>query len=62
MTSDRPYRKGLPIEVAVDEIKRCSGSQFDPEIVDAFMKAYEKGKIKVQRERGGIEKLADVSI
>lgn len=36
MTTTRPYRKGLSHYVAVDEIKRCSGTQFDPEIVRAF--------------------------
>lgn len=37
MTSDRPYRKALPVERAVDEIARSSGSQFDPEVVEAFL-------------------------
>lgn len=37
MTSDRPYRKALPFEAVLDEVKRCSGSQFDPEIVDVFL-------------------------
>jgi putative nucleotidyltransferase with HDIG domain len=37
MTSDRPYRKGLPREAAVEELKRCTDKQFDPEIVDAFL-------------------------
>jgi response regulator RpfG family c-di-GMP phosphodiesterase len=36
MTSDRAYRRSLPHEVAVTEIERCSGSQFDPEVSDAF--------------------------
>jgi HD-GYP domain-containing protein (c-di-GMP phosphodiesterase class II) len=30
MTSDRPYRKSLPVEEALEEINRCSGMQFDP--------------------------------
>jgi len=38
LTSDRPYRKALPFEDAVAEIRRCSNTQFDPEVVDAFMK------------------------
>lgn len=37
MTSNRSYRKGLPHEVAVEEIKKCSGAQFDPEIVKIFL-------------------------
>lgn len=36
MTTNRPYRKALPYEQAKDEILRCSGTQFDPRIVEAF--------------------------
>jgi response regulator RpfG family c-di-GMP phosphodiesterase len=36
MTSDRPYRKALEKDVALAEIKKCRGVQFDPEITDAF--------------------------
>jgi len=36
MTSDRAYRRALPHEVAVGEIERCSGSQFDPEMAHSF--------------------------
>ncbi|AJE03199.1 HD domain-containing phosphohydrolase [Geobacter pickeringii] len=36
MTSDRPYRKALPFEAVTDEIKRCTGSQFDPDIARIF--------------------------
>ena len=38
MTSDRAYRGALPHEVAVNEIERCSGSQFDPEVSATFVK------------------------
>ena len=37
MTSDRPYRAAMPLEDARDEIRRCAGSQLDPEIVTAFL-------------------------
>lgn len=37
MTSERPYRPALSTELALAEIKRCSGTQFDPEIVKAFL-------------------------
>ena len=37
MTSDRPYRKGMSAGSAVEEIKRCSGTQFDPQVVEAFL-------------------------
>jgi HD-GYP domain-containing protein (c-di-GMP phosphodiesterase class II) len=36
MTSDRAYRKALPHEVAVNEILRCTGSQFDPDCAHPF--------------------------
>ena len=38
ITSDRPYRKARSFDAAREEIERCSGSQFDPSIVDAFLK------------------------
>jgi putative nucleotidyltransferase with HDIG domain len=37
MTSDRPYRAALSLEDTLKELKRCSGSQFDPELVDVFI-------------------------
>jgi HD-GYP domain-containing protein (c-di-GMP phosphodiesterase class II) len=37
ITSDRPYRKARPFEEARAEIVRCSSTQFDPRIVDAFL-------------------------
>ena len=45
MTSTRPYRKGLPPEVAFKEIIKGRGIQFDPDIVDALMISYQKGHI-----------------
>ena len=38
MTSDRPYRKKLSYENALSELSVHSGKQFDPDVVDAFMK------------------------
>ena len=36
MTSDRPYRAALSLDQAKAEIRRCSGTQFDPKVVEAF--------------------------
>ena len=41
MTSDRSYRRALPHEVALAEIERCSGSQFDPDIAGNFIEGIE---------------------
>jgi putative two-component system response regulator len=42
MTSGRPYRAGMSVEDAVAELRRCSGSQFDPACVVAFERAMEQ--------------------
>lgn len=39
MTSDRPYRKAMPTEAAVKEIVKCKGTQFDPAVVDSFLRS-----------------------
>ncbi|MDD2654254.1 MAG: HD domain-containing protein [Candidatus Omnitrophica bacterium] len=41
MISDRPYRKAMELSAAIDELKRCSGSQFDPAVIEAFLKVLE---------------------
>lgn len=38
MTSDRPYRAAMSREEAIAELKRCSGTQFDPELVESFLR------------------------
>ena len=45
MTSDRPYRKGLPDETAINELQKFAGAQFDPDVVRAFIDAHKDGKI-----------------
>ena len=42
MTSDRSYRKALPVSEAVAEMRRVSGSQFDPRVVDALLATVER--------------------
>ena len=37
MTTDRAYRKALPHVIACGEMERCSGTQFDPDIVRVFL-------------------------
>ncbi|MFX4262276.1 diguanylate cyclase domain-containing protein [Pelotomaculum propionicicum] len=45
MTSDRPYRAAMPHERAVAEIKRCAGTQFDPNLVPSFLEILERENI-----------------
>lgn len=51
MTSDRAYRRALSHEVAVGEIERCAGTQFDPELADAFVKLIDAWRTQMN-ERG----------
>jgi putative nucleotidyltransferase with HDIG domain len=42
ITTDRPYRKGASFSKALEEIDRCAGAQFDPEVAQAFVRAIKK--------------------
>jgi HD-GYP domain-containing protein (c-di-GMP phosphodiesterase class II) len=42
MTSDRSYRKALPLHKAIAELRRNSGTQFDPAVVEALIAATER--------------------
>jgi HD-GYP domain-containing protein (c-di-GMP phosphodiesterase class II) len=46
ITSDAPHRPGKGAEEAIEELKRGSGSHFDPEILDVFITMVLKGKVK----------------
>ena len=52
MTTNRPYRKGLSRQTAIDEIKKEAGTQFDKEVAEAFVKAFEAGEIEMEAETG----------
>jgi cyclic di-GMP phosphodiesterase len=45
MTSERPYRPGVPLAATIKELRRCSGAQLDPTVVDAFLRAIEAGAV-----------------
>ena len=42
MTSDRAYRKALPYRVALEELRRCAGTQFDPHVTAVFLDEMER--------------------
>jgi len=52
MTSDRPYRRALTLEHALDELRRGRGTQFDPEVVDIFLVLVERMPWSREDERG----------
>jgi diguanylate cyclase (GGDEF)-like protein len=52
MTSDRPYRRGMPLEDAVAELERCAGTQFDPRVVEALVRLEREGRLVAQPVRG----------
>ncbi|MBI3920573.1 MAG: HD domain-containing protein [Armatimonadetes bacterium] len=46
MTSDRPYSRARTMEQAVEEVIRCSGSHFDPSLVETFHSMVESGQLE----------------
>jgi HD-GYP domain-containing protein (c-di-GMP phosphodiesterase class II) len=42
----RPYRKGIPIETVKEELRKQKGKQFDPKVVDVFLKILRRKRIK----------------
>jgi polar amino acid transport system substrate-binding protein len=40
MTDDRPYQPACSLQEAIHEVQRCSGAQFDPRVVEAFVAVY----------------------
>lgn len=59
MTSDRPYRKSLPLEKAMAELRYGSGRQFDPRVVEVFMKLAEEGTIELEWSQSRVITLTD---
>lgn len=44
MMSNRPYQRRKPYEDAIEELRNCKGTQFDPQMVDAFIRALDKNR------------------
>ncbi len=45
MTTHRPYKERISPEAALIQLKQCAGTQFDPEVVEAFLKAFADGAV-----------------
>jgi HD-GYP domain-containing protein (c-di-GMP phosphodiesterase class II) len=48
MLSDRPYRPALSVEEAIEELRQCRGTQFDPRIVDRFIELLGRSGVEVR--------------
>ena len=49
ITDDRPYKKARSHEAAIAELRRCAGTQFDPEVVDAFRRVVHRARAQPGR-------------
>jgi putative nucleotidyltransferase with HDIG domain len=58
MISDRPYRKALPMSHALEEIRRCSGTQFDPKVTEVFLSIPEQHWLELRENLGSPFRLA----
>ena len=47
MTSDRPYRKGMPLQVAVEQVRTGAGTHFHPDVAEAVLDAIANGTLKL---------------
>ena len=55
MTTDRPHRRALPLGEAFQELRRGSGSQFDPAVVEALVRVIAEGRLLSSTSRRGVE-------
>ena len=51
MTSDRPYRRGMSLEIAVEEVRSGTGTQFHPDVAEAVLDAVGNGTLKVAPQK-----------
>ncbi len=56
MTTDRPYRKRLPLDVVITELQKCKGTQFDPDLIDVVV-----GSVAVRRLIGGVSVSGEIA-
>lgn len=60
MTNERCYRKTLTHEQAIEELKRCSGTQFDPKIVEAFIRMLKRFNPNPKESSGNTKSISAV--
>lgn len=59
MTNDRSYRAAMPVDKAMEELKRCAGSQFDPYIVSEFLRMLKENPLDTSESRSVPEKTCE---
>jgi HD-GYP domain-containing protein (c-di-GMP phosphodiesterase class II) len=55
MTSDRPYRRALPLKAALEEIERESGTLYDPRVASAFLGVSAETWRRIGKETGTVQ-------
>jgi len=61
MTTERPYRRAMSSEAAIEELGKSAGGQFDPAVVNAFISAVKNGKILLRDDSSSVIPLKSVS-
>jgi len=68
ITSSRSYRKAKSAEEAIEEIRKCAGTQFDPRVVEAFIRVVRKhniiqginSSIKIKKKKGNVSRKKNI--
>lgn len=53
MTTNRPYQKQMPIDLVFERIRDMAGIRYDPEVVEALVRAYDNGRIRLRLKKSG---------
>lgn len=51
MTTNRPYQKQMPIDLVFEKIRDMAGIRYDPEVVEALIRAYDNGRIRLRMQK-----------
>jgi HD-GYP domain-containing protein (c-di-GMP phosphodiesterase class II) len=60
MTSDRPYRRGMPLEAAVAQVRAGAGTQFHPDVAEAVLDSAHNGTLKIVSQKSMYENAPEI--